>query len=310
MIWKTQWKRSIFHLVMVVGVSMVLMGCGSGPIPIQEPGPTQTEKPPSPTQTMVPPTNTPGIPQLTVRVMAYNIYFGAGVGSGNTKLLADLITLVTQTNPDILGLEEVTGWDAGNRPVIEQFASALNMGYYMAPTPGGMNVALFSKFPILETENLSEYVGNVGSLRAVVQTPDGQKLNVVVVHLDSDDMHLRSCEFDKLRRIMESYSSEPAILMGDINTYPYMGDAKYLTSGGWETVHNDAYDSIFVHSGQTWSATPLCFWAISSDPNCIIYNTSISDHKPVGATISLYDSQNPLSASLDPTPIPVAKCNY
>jgi len=48
--------------------------------------------------------------------------------------LPGLITLVKQVNPDILGLEEVSEWDTGNPTTIEQFASELNMVYYMAPT--------------------------------------------------------------------------------------------------------------------------------------------------------------------------------
>jgi endonuclease/exonuclease/phosphatase family metal-dependent hydrolase len=247
--------------------------------------------------------------------MAYNIWFGAGVNpahierGSNMNRLADLITLVKQVNPDILGLEEVTEWTSGNPTTIEQFASELKMNYYLAPTWRGINPAIFSKYPILEAENLSEYVGNNGALRAVVQTPDGQKLNVVIVHLDPTDQLLRSCEFDKLRRIMESYQDKPGILMGDINTLPNYVDARYLTDGGWELVQSETIDNIFVLSRQAWSAKPICFSSNASSPDCIM-DTGISDHKPVGAIISFYNFKNTVSPSLSLTPIPVAKCNY
>ncbi len=268
-----------------------------------------------PTQTPLPPTSIPATPQLTLRVMAYNIWFGAGVNPAHTERgsnmnrLADLIALLKQANPDILALEEVTEWTSGDPSIIEQFASELNMNYYLAPTWRGINPAIFSKYPILEAENLSDYVGNNGALRAVVQTPDGQKLNVVVVHLDPTDPLLRSCEFDKLRRIMESYRDQPSILMGDINTLPGYPDARYLTAGGWELVQSETIDDIFVLSRQAWSAKPICFSTNASSPDCIL-DTGISDHKPVGATISFYDLPNPFSPPLSPTPVPVDKCNY
>src|SRR5690606_37895838 len=99
-------------------------------------------------------------------------------------------------------------------------------------------LALFSKYPILETENLSDYVGNNGALRAVVQLPDGQELNVVVAHLDPKDEDLRSCEFDKLRHIMTAYQDHPSIMMGDFNTYSNTPNTHHLTDGGWQLVQS------------------------------------------------------------------------
>jgi endonuclease/exonuclease/phosphatase family metal-dependent hydrolase len=250
--------------------------------------------------------------------MAYNIWFGAGVNPARTarghnmNRLADLITLVKQADPDILALEEVTDWTTGDPSIIEQFASELNMNYSLAPAQSGYgNVAIFTKYPILEAENLSDYVGINGALRAVVQTPDGQKLNVVVVHLDPDlpNPLLRSCQFDKLRRIMESYRDQPGILMGDINSLPSDAEVGYLTAGGWELVQSVGLDDIFVLSRQAWSAKRTCFSENASNPDCIL-DTHISDHNPVGATISFYDLPNPFSPPPSPTPVPVDQCNY
>jgi len=303
---KNQSDRSVFHLLKIVVISMVILGCGSQlTFPLGQ----------APTPTTVPPTSTPAAPISTIRLMAYNIWFGAGVNpahverGNNMNRLADLITLVKQVNPDILGLEEVSEWDTGNPTTIEQFASELNMVYYMAPTWRGMNPAILSKYPILETENLSAYVGNNGSLRAVVQLPGGQRLNVVIVHLDPSDPHLRSCEFDKLRRIMEAYRDEPSILMGDTNTGPGNQDAKYLINGGWELVRSEGIDNIFVLSNQAWQAEPICFATNIYNPDCFV-DTRISDHKPVGAILSFYDYQNPFSPSVSPIPAPVDNCTY
>ena len=302
----TQMKHSGIRLLTIAAISAVILGCSSQLIlPF-----TRT-----PTATPIPPTSTPAAPLLTIRLMAYNIWFGAGVNPAhiergdNLNRLADLIALVKQVNPDIMGLEEVTDWTSGNPTTIEQFARAENMNYYMADTWRGINPAIFSKYPILETENLSEYVGNNGALRAVVQAPNGQKLNVVIVHLDPRDPFLRSCEFDKLRRVMEAYTDQPGILMGDINTGPYSADARYLTDGGWELVQSEGIDNIYTFSHLAWSAEPMCFSTDATKAGCFL-DTRISDHKPVGAVLSFYGNQNPRSLTVAATPSPVAKCDY
>ena len=267
---------------------------------------------PLPTQTAIPAT-----PQLTLKLMTYNIWLGAGVDpstsnirGNNMNRLADLITLVKQADPDILGLQELYFWDTGDPPIIEQFASALNMNYYLAPTPDGSDNAIFSKYPILEGENLWNSIGDSG-LRAVVQTPDGRKVRVIVVHLVGglDKSLTRSCQFDKMRRMMESNRDQPGILMGDINSLPSAPEVGYLTAGGWELVQSDDFDDIFVLSRQAWSANRICFSENASNPGCIL-DTHISDHHPVGATISFYDLPNPFSPAPSPTPFPVENCNY
>lgn len=86
-------------------------------------------------------------------------------------------------------------------------------------------------------------------------------------------------------------------------------DARYLTDGGWQLVQSETIEDNFVFSRQVWSAQPICFSSGASSPDCIM-DTGISDHKPVGAIISFNKFQNPFSALLSPTPIPVDKCIY
>lgn len=284
-------KMKSVYIVTIIVLCIFLVGCGSGKVP-------------------------PGqVPQFSVRIMAYNIWLGAGVNPASTvqrgtnmDRLADLISLVKQANPDILGLEEVTDWTSGNPSIIEQFASEVSMDYYLAPTSRGIDNAIFSKYPILEVENLSEFVGYSGALRAVIQIPDGQALNVVVVHLDPIDQVLRSCQFDRIRRIMETYQDEPSILMGDTNSLPSDPETSYLTQGGWELVQSELIDNIFVMSRQAWSAKPMCIISNIPLPNCVL-DTGISDHMPVGATISFYASPNSSGMPSSLTQTPIADCN-
>jgi|GEM_PF-3603902 len=297
-------NRLPLKIFSLVALSLSVLGCVLGQYyyPINLPSPSI----PSATWTDLPTRTITPQPQVSIRLMAYNIWLGAGVNpghaerGGNVDRLADLVTVVKQANPDILGLEELNEWNTGNPAIVEQFASAVGMQYYLAPTWRGFDLAIFSRFPILEAENISEYVGNNGSLRAVVQIPDGPKLNVVIVHLDPIDQTLRTCEFDKLRHSMASYQDQPSILMGDINSYPNSPDTQHLTNGGLQLVNTKLIDSIFVFSHQAWSAQPICFERGDSTSDCV-GALGISDHLPVGAVLSFYSFPNPV---ILPTPIP------
>lgn len=308
----------IVSLFIALVMGLLSTGCSAGkpPVHIQTPVPFQTASPANilvlptsapelPTSTLVLPTSTLPAPVLTFRVMAYNILFGAGVEPGHAEQknnhLNDLISLVQQADPDILGLEEVSGWESGYPSAIEQFSSALNLNnYYLAPNPMGLNTAIFSKYPILETQNLSGF-GSLRALRALVQLPDGNKINVVVVHLNPENEALRSCEFDKLRSLMESYHDQPGILMGDLNTLIGNTDAKYLTQAGWELVTGVSIDNILIRSGKAWSGESICFQRGTTENGCI-GDAGISDHLPVGAVISFYDLPNATSPELTTTP--------
>jgi hypothetical protein len=223
--------------------------------------------------------------------------------------LDDLITLVKQVDPDILGLQEVCEWTSGDPPIIDYFAEAVGMNYYLAPTPWTMNLAIFCKYPLLETENLSEYVGYPGALRAVVQISDSQQLNCVVVHLDGDHPAVRNCQVDKLRRLMEAYTSRPTVLMGDMNCYATGQSASYLLKSGWEVASCFFFDAIYVFSKKAWRSESLTFSATPIGPNSFL-NSGISDHTPVGAIVSIYDSPNPAMPSSTVSLPPAPNCGY
>lgn len=290
--------------ILKLTIIFILIAAGCTPAPSNTPTipvPISTLAPSAPTSTPTlihkTPTTPAGNPMFSVRLMAYNIWLGGGMEPGhsergdNMNRLNDLVTLVKQANPDVLGLEELNGWTNGNPTIIEQFANAVGMQYFLAPTWRGFNIAIFSKFPILEAENISEYIGNNGALRAVVQTPNGGKLNVVVAHLDPTDQDLRSCEFDKLRVLMTQYQDYPSIIMGDTNSYPNSPDTSYLTQGGWQLAKSIRIDNIFVYSDLAMSGKAICFTKDKSNKDCAL-DTDISDHPPVGVEITFYDSQN------------------
>lgn len=173
----------------------------------------------------------------------------------------------------------VCGWESGDPSFISRFAAELGMEYHIAPTWRGINVAVFSKFPIIETENISEHIGNNGALRAALQAPGGERVNVIVIHPGPGEVS--AAVYDKARRIMEPYSNEIGLMMGDFNVNASSPALKPVNDSGWELAQSSGIDHIFVLSQRAWSRSAMT-----------IANTGISDHNPVGATISFFNQPN------------------
>ena len=74
-------------------------------------------------------------------------------------------------------------------------------------------------------------------------------------------------------------------------------------------VKSERIDNIFVLTNQDMSAKNICFSTDKSVPDCVL-DTGISDHRPVGAALSFYDSINSSAPTLPATFRKPAKCNY
>lgn len=214
------------------------------------------------------------IPSLTLKLMTYNICLGA------EKNRDEIQKIIKEVSPDILALEEVCGWGWDKSSYIASFAKKLGMAYYMAPTWRGINVAVFSKYTIIETENISEYIGNSGALRCVVEGPDGRRINVVVIH--PGPYEVNQAVFEKIRGLMEPYSNQLCILMGDFNQRPSSSSLDPLRSSGWELVESGGIDNIYVLSQRAWDKTTVE----------IANAYGLSDHEPVGTSLSVYNHAN------------------
>ncbi|HNE05486.1 MAG TPA: endonuclease/exonuclease/phosphatase family protein, partial [Anaerolineales bacterium] len=286
----------------------VLTSCGVPSTITNLPTKTPTELP-SPTVSPTPK------PLLTVKVMSYNILWGAGVDrefDENLKAkgqdsqygrdrLPELLSVIKELDPDILGIQEGAGWDRGTPSVIQKVAEELNMNYFLAKGAASeLNVMILSKFKIIETENLSPEVGNVGALRVKLTTPDGQPLNVFVVHLDPFSANIRLCEINTLIQYMQPYFQQRTIVMGDFNTTPNLWDHKNLKETGMTLVAIEQswqIDQIWASPSMNWSKTD---WFKSFLPP-----KNISDHHPIGAEIAIFS--NPISlptvTPIPPTPV-------
>ena len=125
-----------------------------------------------------------------------------------------------QAKPDIVDIQEA--WDRGSPPVVQQVAEQLSMNYYLAAAPKDFHVVLFTKFKIVEMENLWGKEGNpifetMRARRAILLTPDERFLNVFVVHFDPYSTRMRLYQIDAIIDELEPYKEQKTISLGDMN---------------------------------------------------------------------------------------------
>jgi endonuclease/exonuclease/phosphatase family metal-dependent hydrolase len=242
--------------------------------------------------------------------LSYNLLYGAGterqwdsalpVALVGRNRLPELLSFIKQANPDIWGIEEANGWDRGTPPMIRQVADELSMNSVLVTTPLDFHLGLLSKFAILESQDLSPEVGRRGALRATLQSPQGQRLNVFVVHLDPSSSDARLCEVNTLLRLAQPYLHEPTLLIGDFNFRPDSAEYARLAQAAKSIAVEKSWgiDQIWIFPPTVWSSTS---WFQS-----LTLPSGISDHTPVGAEINLYPSATtvPTPLPLSPTPAP------
>jgi hypothetical protein len=286
--------------------NLLLAGCSPQSIP-----PQSTASPvPAPTATATPK------PILKLRAMTFKIACGVGanleefvkcddspfaIGSGITytpdkaqpmadKAYGNLVEIVRKANPDVLALEDVYTWNTGDSSYLEKFAGDVNMSYYFPSHNGGGQYAILSKYPIIETENMKE-----GIARAVLQTPDGERLNVFAVVM-SESKTIRSCEVAAFIKAYQPYINERSILLGHFQAADKDVTLNGLHQAGWVSVQvvnpprwalPDLADNIYVNGSESWNAVNLCF---ANKEGCLPYlQFANSHHSPAAADIYFYD---------------------
>lgn len=250
-----------------------------------------------PTTTSIPsqePTQTATFaPALTVKLLTYNILYGAGVDRSfdpkvdvrkRTNQLPLLLDMLKRAKPDLIGLQEAAGWDKGKPSVVKQVADELGMEYFLAKsTSGDLHTVLLSRFPIETAENLSGLVGEYSALHATVITPDRKPLNVFVVQLSSDiKPYNRICQTKILLPYLVPYSNQRSIIMGDFNSGFADEPGPLFDQAGWKAVEYGQKDQIRVSELVVWGKAD---W----HPFKIVELSSISDHPPIATKLQFYD---------------------
>lgn len=220
-----------FLLTGMLFIGFLLSGCSGAPQPPAEtptPSLPASQRPPAtlPPEVTTQPavTETPaGI--ATIKVETYNILYGGGFDErvpAEERLdnrLKGILEYISAESPDILGLQELNGWELGDPQNMAQYAKDLNMNGYLATDVNGLHNGLLTKFEILETKNLSPILGNIGGLYARLDSPIGP-INFFNVHNDPKSPATKACQTKKLMQLAEAYKNEPTFLMGDFNDFP------------------------------------------------------------------------------------------
>jgi endonuclease/exonuclease/phosphatase family metal-dependent hydrolase len=251
---------------------------------------TDRSEPPAVEVAATPPATAP----QSIRVMSYNVLYGAGATPYWEEIAATqpgfkypgnrlpaVLEVIKGAEPDIVGIQEAAGWNSSEPLIIEQVAAELGMNQFLALTPSGLNLALLTKFEIVETENLSDDVGNIGALRATLAIDrSGQQVHVFVVHLDPFSAATRAAQIGRLTQAMEPYRQAPTILMGDtnvecVNRPEQCQEYQLLSQAGWQLVVKERYliNQIWSSPLLAGSASEIAFPGV---------DFSMSDHLPVG----------------------------
>jgi len=167
--------------------------------------------------------------QSRLNVMSFNIRRGCGWEEwgasdssflmGCTKHYDEIIAAIKSTDPDVVGLQEVSGGQAG------KIAKALNMNYVQSNhNPSGYGSrwgnAVLSKFKILESQTIG-IGGSVGRNRSMVSaTAVVNDMPIAFASVHTDHRLYDSSSVNRILRYVESHSM-PIVLIGDFNMTSY-----------------------------------------------------------------------------------------
>ena len=228
---------------------------------------------------------------VTLKVMSFNVLYGAGLerrfdehigqrfkGVDRTE---ELIAFLRAAQPDVLAVEEAAGWDRGDPPFADTLAAALGMHYVLAPDAWELHVVLLSKYPIVAADYVSRFQDFNGvALRATLAVTPEQHVNVLAVHLNSMSRETRACQVEALFDMTEGLPGR-TILLGDMNFRANSPQGAVVRDGGWQLVvaqEQWPIDQIWLDGFGAFSEG--AWW------DGVMQPARISDHFPVGAEVT------------------------
>jgi endonuclease/exonuclease/phosphatase family metal-dependent hydrolase len=159
-----------------------------------------------------------------LRAMTYNIQQGYGADGG--KNFAGQLAVISERQPDILGLQEsdTARIAGGNSDVVRYLAESLRMYSYYGPRPvtGTFGIALLSRYPIENPRTY--YLHSTGEQTAVILAEihaAGKPYTIMVTHLGNGGPLVQQQQILSLLP-----GRQNVILMGDFNFRP--GSEPYL----------------------------------------------------------------------------------
>lgn len=226
----------------------------------------------------------------TLTVMTYNVR-----NCGNGKQIAEIAGDIRKYNPDVVCVQEVDCRTTRSRRknILKSLADALQMHYCFFPAiyfgGGTYGIGILSVYP-LENCTLQPFTvraGDEGRVLAHAQiTVNGRAFHVFNTHLSYESPEMRLRQMQMLSAVLGQ--NMPFVLMGDFNIlsfqeYDDLRDVRAVNGKDmpFETYIGDdptgdfrAIDNIFIPK-------TLAFEDI------VFGETSVSDHRPLIATVSL-----------------------
>ncbi|MCL4304238.1 MAG: endonuclease/exonuclease/phosphatase family protein [Anaerolineae bacterium] len=144
------------------------------------------------------------------KVITYNILDG---GVGREPLI---LKVLSTAKPDIIFLQEVT-----NIKVLQNFANALKMDYYLAQSNSKRRLAILSRFPIVYQNSYHPFPLKHTLLEATIEHPEMQRINFFGVHLQAHHFIFfewwRIWEIKKILSQITKFSGTYCLVAGDFN---------------------------------------------------------------------------------------------
>lgn len=160
---------------------------------------------------------------LKFRIMTYNILFGGkphrtvewpdGTKTLRGSRVEELKKVVKSVDPDILCLQECSGWADNDEKILKDVAKSLGMNGVISRGDNNTHVAVLSKYEIRDSYCLNkDYAHYI--LYADVCLPNGQILKVLNIHFGWWGVPGYR-KFTEEKRA-ESYKMQKAVLLGEL----------------------------------------------------------------------------------------------
>jgi endonuclease/exonuclease/phosphatase family metal-dependent hydrolase len=275
----------------------------------------------------------------TLRIATWNIAHGRGSGDSNWEeggepkrdRVGQIAEKIQSFDADVVILNEVdfsASWSGGNDQA-EQIA--MQAGYPICIKQANLDFgfllgrwyfgnAILSRFPlsdahVVELKPLNRWeswlVGNKRGVSCRVELPNGDRVSVVGLHLESRGEAIRVKQVDDVARHLGTLGS-PIVVAGDLNTTPSQFPNSQLDADGVnafdklisQTQFSYQDDSANRSAGpasnrMTYSTLQpklVIDWVLLSDGLSVVDQqtiaTELSDHRPVVAAIEIKESQN------------------
>ena len=157
-----------------------------------------------------------GTPAL--KIISYNIYVGMKMDTSKGKTA--FANWVRKQQPDVLGLQEVTGFTQAS---LEKLAKSYGHAYAVLLVEGEKYpVAITSKFPITNVQKVTDNMDR-GFIQATIKGK-----TFVVLHFSPFDYRTRRTEVDLLlANVVHQPKIKDWIIMGDFNSFSAVDSMAY-----------------------------------------------------------------------------------